>query len=126
MLKKLILTVIMGGAVSAFSEEPRPSAANPRVDAYVLNTDDQILIRAANVPEITEKTVRVDTNGFINLPTVGRVQAAGMTAEQVEAEMTKRLKVYLENPEVVVSVAEFRTQPVSVIGEVTTPGVQQI
>jgi polysaccharide export outer membrane protein len=38
----------------------------------------------------------------------------------------KRLKVYLEEPDVAVSVAEYQSQPVSVFGEVMTPGVHQL
>jgi polysaccharide export outer membrane protein len=57
---------------------------------------------------------------------IGRVNAAGMTPEQLEAELTTRLKVYLEAPDVSVSIAEFHSQPVSVIGDVNSPGVHQI
>lgn len=94
--------------------------------AYRLGPDDQIVIRVSNVPDISDKPVRVDTEGFIKLPMVGRVHASGMTAAELETELTRRLKVYLEEPEVMVSVAELHSQPVSVIGAVGNPGVQQL
>ena len=109
--------------------EPERSAGN--VDAairstYVLGTDDQLVIQVVDVPDINGKTQRIDPAGDLRLPMVGRVHAAGMTVEQLEAELTRRLKVYLHEPDVSVSVAEFHSQPVSVIGAVNTAGVHQL
>lgn len=105
-------------------------AAGPAADAgkinYVLGAEDQIVIRAVNAPEITDKPIRVGTNGEINVPMIGRMPAAGMTTEQLESDLMKRLRVYYEEPQVSVSVSEFRRSPVSVLGRVTTPGVQQL
>lgn len=99
---------------------------DPSHSTYRLGADDQILLRVANAPDISEKPVRIDTDGYIKLPMAGRVQAGGLTAEQLEAELTKRLRVYLEEPEVAVSVSEFHSQPVSIIGAVGSPGVHQL
>ena len=93
---------------------------------YVLGPQDQIVIHAPNAPDISEKPLRVGLNGEITIPMVGRIQAAGLTTEQFEAELTKHLKVYLEEPDVAVTVMEFHSQPVSVIGAVGTPGVHQL
>lgn len=103
------------------------SSVNPTgPSTYVLGPDDQISVHARNVQEITDRPVRIDSNGEIKLPMIGRMRAAGLTADQLEREMTKRLGVYLEEPEVVVTVTEFRSQPVSVIGEVGSPGIHQV
>jgi polysaccharide export outer membrane protein len=94
--------------------------------SYVLGPDDQLIIRALDAEEISEKPVRIDLNGFIRLPMVGRVRAAGLTVEQLESELDTRLKEFIKEPEVAVSVTEFRSQPVSVIGAVKRPGVHQL
>jgi polysaccharide biosynthesis/export protein len=107
-----------GENLSANSSAPRPS--------YRLGPGDQILIRAANAPDISEKPIRIDVNGVFSMPMIGRVEAAGLTVEQLQAEVAKRLKLYLEEPDVAVSVAEYQSQPVSVFGEVATPGVHQL
>ena len=109
----------------ALAIRPAPEGEVER-GSYVLGPEDQILIRAVNVPDISEKPIRLDPKGEINMPLIGRIRAAGLTAEQLEAEVIKRLKVYLEEPDVAVTVAEFHSQPVSVIGEVRTPGVHQV
>jgi len=54
------------------------------------------------------------------------VEAGGRTAEALEKEIAERLKTYIRKPEVSVNLSEQRSQPVSVIGAVGTPGVQQL
>jgi polysaccharide export outer membrane protein len=93
---------------------------------YALGTDDQISIRALNMPDISDKPMRIDADGYIKLPMIGRVKVVGLTIPQLEADLVERLKFYLEKPDVVVTVTEFHSQPVSIVGEVRTPGVHQI
>ena len=93
---------------------------------YVLGPDDQITIQVLDAEEISNKPVRITMTGNLRVPTIGTIKAAGLTVEQLEAEITSRLKQYIHDPEVVVSVAEFRSQPVSVFGAVRTPGVHQL
>jgi len=93
---------------------------------YVLGPDDQINVHALDVDEIGEKPIRIDMSGQIRLPLAGRIKAAGLTVEQLENEISQHLKQYVREPEVTVSIAEFRSQPVSVIGAVRNPGVHQL
>jgi polysaccharide biosynthesis/export protein len=92
---------------------------------YVLAPQDTILIRVPDSAEFgTEKiSFRIDDDGYINLPLIGRHRASGRTARQLEAELTEPLKRFYLNPRVAVSVVEFHTEPVSVLGAVTTPGL---
>ena len=126
----VLLAVSAGAGLSAAqSEDP---AAAPAVKAgatrpaYVLGPDDEITIHALEAEEISDKPMRIGTDGAIDLPLAGRVHAAGLTVEQFEAELSNRLKVYVKEPQVSVNVVEMRSQPVSVIGSVTTPGVHQL
>src|SRR4029077_13485082 len=54
------------------------------------------------------------------------VKAAGLTVDELEAALVKALQEFIREPKVAVSVAEFHSQPVSVIGAVTNPGVLQL
>jgi polysaccharide export outer membrane protein len=95
--------------------------------AYVLGPDDQISVTVLDVPEISDKVYRIDLNGFIKLPLVtGRIQAAGLTVEQLEDEIAGILKTILKDPQVTISLVAFRSEPVSVLGSVKTPGVVQL
>ena len=93
---------------------------------YVLGPDDQIVIHAIDSPEISDKPFLIGMNGNVTLPLIGRVQAGGLTVEQLETELNTHLKKYVHDPQVSVTVAEFRSQPVSVFGAVTKPGVIQL
>jgi polysaccharide export outer membrane protein len=102
------------------------------VSGYVLGPDDEIMIRGIEAPEISnkpdkpDKPVLIGTNGNITLPLIGRVKAGGLTVEQLEAELTARFKEFIQEPQISVTVTEFRSQPVSVFGAVTKPGVVQL
>ena len=93
---------------------------------YVLGPDDQILIHAIDAPEISDKPILIGMNGKITLPLIGRVKAAGLTVEQLETELNAQLRQYVKDPQVSITVVEFRSQPVSVFGAVTKPGVIQL
>ena len=94
--------------------------------SYVLGPDDQIALEAPDVEEISGKPFRIDLSGNINLPLVGSVQAAGLTAVELQSRIKDRLKKYLRNPDITVSITDFRSQPVSVLGAVQKPGVHQL
>lgn len=114
LLLTLSLTVLLG-ADSSNSDS-----------SYILGPDDEVVIRVLDLPEINERAVRIDMRGNINLPLAGRLRAAGLTVEELEAAIAERLQTYLQKPVVTVAIAEFRSQPVSVLGAVAEPGVHQV
>jgi polysaccharide export outer membrane protein len=94
--------------------------------SYVLGPDDEIAIWALGAEEISQKPVRIDPGGYIDLPLLGRMRASGFTTEQLKSELVARLRSYINEPQVSVNIMEFRSQPVSVIGAVKNPGVHQL
>ncbi len=90
---------------------------------YVLGPNDQILIRAPEAEEIDNRPFRIDGDGNINLPLVGRIHAAGMSLQELEADLVKRLREYIREPQVFVTVVQFRSEPVFFVGLFTKPGV---
>jgi polysaccharide export outer membrane protein len=105
----------------------RLAAADPDdIASYVLGPEDQVSVTVLDLDEIKPDPVRVDVRGNISLPLVGRLRATGLTVEQLEIEIAKRLKSVLQDPQVNVTVQSFRSQPVSVLGAVKTPGVHQV
>jgi polysaccharide export outer membrane protein len=108
-------------AAIALAQTPAPAPSG-----YILGPDDQIVIRALEGLDLADTPILIGTNGNITLPLIGRVKAAGLTVEQLESELASRLKVYVLEPQITVTVTEFRSQPVSVLGAVTTPGIIQL
>jgi polysaccharide export outer membrane protein len=118
----LMLTLAL---VYAAAQQPAVTATQTE-SGYVLGPDDEIMIRAIDAPGIPDKPVLIGTNGNITLPMIGRVKAGGLTVEQLEAELTTRLKEFIQDPQISVTVTEFRSQPVSVFGAVSKPGIVQL
>ena len=93
-------------------------SAGDLLDVKVLGTTD---------PDFSPK-LRVDERGAIALPYAGAVRVAGRTAEDAALliEATFRDKDILKDPHVSVTVLEYATQGVTVVGEVKNPGVYPI
>ena len=71
-----------------------------------------------------DKTVRVDSAGFISLPLVGQVQVAGKSVSQVELELEILYgKKYLQSPEISLFIKESAGQRMTLDGEFRKPGV---
>ncbi|WP_353666969.1 polysaccharide biosynthesis/export family protein [Marinomonas sp. THO17] len=89
-------------------------------DAYILKAGDTIKIHVFNEEELSLET-KVDLSGTINFPFVGEVEIANKTSKEVEEIIKLKLKDgYLVNPEVNVSVLEYR--PFYINGQVKSPG----
>jgi polysaccharide biosynthesis/export protein len=93
---------------------------------YVLGPGDQFVLEVPDLEELNGKTHRIDSDGTVSLPLVGRVQAAGYTLPAFEKALDAKLLTQLKEPHITVTVTEILSQPVTVIGEVNNPGTHQI
>jgi polysaccharide biosynthesis/export protein len=112
---------------------PAATATQPKVNCdgkvrstYLLGPDDQLDISGPELTESANKPARIDSEGNVQVPLLGRVHVAGMTVQETELKLNKDLTKYIRDPQVIVSVSEIRSQPVSVLGAVNTPGVHQV
>jgi polysaccharide export outer membrane protein len=89
---------------------------------YRIGVRDVISIAVWDHPELTaEYTVGAD--GTLTFPLLGPVKAAGLTAEELQAEIRKQLlDGLIREPQVTVNVSKYLSQRVFVVGEVRTPG----
>jgi len=69
-----------------------------------------------------DRVVTVRPDGMISFPLVNEVQASGQTALQLQKSIADKLKQYMSDPEVSVTVQEVHSFAVSVLGQVKTPG----
>jgi polysaccharide export outer membrane protein len=122
MLWRLVYLITALSACIAWGQAP----AQLPVPTYVLGPDDQVTIHVVESDEINGKVYRVDEKGDLDLPMIGSLHAAGSTVHQLESQVAERLRVYIRQPQVSVFLSEMRSQPVSVIGAVNTPGVHQL
>lgn len=79
---------------------------------------------AVNTSSTAEKlpVVRVDDYGFIRVPFVGRIKAAGRTAAELQAIIQDGLRGMSQDPQVMVTIEQSITNSVIVAGEVAKPG----
>ena len=94
-------------------------------DQYVIGPEDVLLIYVWKEESLT-KTVPVRIDGKISLPLVNDIQAAGLTPLQLKEALTERLKGFIENPTISVTVMEANSFKVYVSGEVKQPGIHLI
>lgn len=95
------------------------------VDARI-SPADELTINVFRVEDLSGDHV-VDPNGFIDMPLIGRVQAAGKTSDQFASELETRLAAkYLRNPNVQVSIKKLTEQTVTVDGAVDVPGAYPV
>jgi polysaccharide export outer membrane protein len=125
-----VLFLIVGAAAQVpsppQSDELKAKCGSQVRSTYLLGPDDQLEISGPELTDSGNKPVRIDGDGNIQVPLVGRVHVSGLTVQQTEQELDKVLSAYIRQPQVVVSVAEVRSQPVSILGAVNAPGVHQV
>ncbi|HEU4402237.1 MAG TPA: polysaccharide biosynthesis/export family protein, partial [Candidatus Polarisedimenticolia bacterium] len=89
---------------------------------YRIGVGDKLEIAVFGHDDLT-KIVEVRGDGSINYPLIGDQVVAGKTVSQVDDEITKMLaRDFLVDPEVSVDVREYKSQWVTIIGEVRSPG----
>ena len=70
------------------------------------------------------KELRVSTSGTITFPFLGSIEVKGKTPAEVENLIKEKLgKDYLVDPQVIITVKEYRSRTVLVIGQVNKPGL---
>lgn len=94
-------------------------------DQYIIGPEDVLLIYVWREEAFT-KTLPVRIDGKISLPLLDDIQAAGFTPLQLKKVLMDKLKAFVENPNVTVTVTEANSFKAYVSGEVKLPGVQRI
>jgi polysaccharide export outer membrane protein len=102
-----------------------PSAlleAQPITESYLIGPEDVLEVMVWKNEDLT-RVVGVRPDGKISLPLLGDLQAAGLTAEQLQDEISTRLaQYYKEPPQVSVLVQEVNSYAIFLLGEVRNPG----
>lgn len=103
------------------SPPPMPHVmANPNVK---LGLGDLIELSVFGVPELSVKT-RISGSGDLYLPLIDYVHVAGLTTDEAQDMIQKRLEDggFVRNPHVSIFVDESTSQAISIMGEVNRPG----
>jgi polysaccharide export outer membrane protein len=116
-------------AVSASGVQNAPqktddTAKDTKDPSTRLGPGDLIEVNVYNVPELSSK-VRVSNAGDVYLPLVDYVHVDGLTQEEAQALIEKRLLDggFVRSPHVTIFVDDAASQGVTVLGEVAKPGI---
>jgi polysaccharide export outer membrane protein len=88
---------------------------------YVIGADDQLQITVWKEPTLSG-TIPVRPDGMISLVLVGDLRAAGLTPMALSADISQRLKKYIQDPVVTVVVLGVNSQRIFTVGEVNRVG----
>jgi polysaccharide export outer membrane protein len=117
--------LISTGTKAAPVEDVNHPAATASVGAatsrYTLGAADNIRVNVWKNNDLSQ-TVTIGPDGFVSLPLLGDVHAAGLTADQLAKDLTSRLASYMVNAQVTVSVVEIHSRQVFITGQVGRPG----
>lgn len=105
--------------VDAYAEPTQPKSA------YFLSRGDVVFVRVWNQDGLSGR-VRVRSDGMVSLPLVNDVEAAGFEPAAVAKKLQVKLKEFIVNPMVTVSLEDPAGLEISVMGEVARPGVYRV
>jgi len=117
-LPRLLFALMVVAVAPVDAQEAGPAA----LASYRVGAGDVLRVEAYNHDEISGEFA-VEAGGAISFPLLGQIEVAGRTT----AEIADRLEMLLEEDYYVdvqlqVEVTEYRSKPVTVLGEVARPG----
>lgn len=115
-----VLIFVIAMATAAFAAETEEPDNNIRLLDYLIGPDDVLEISVWKNEDLS-KTVRVRPDGTISLPLIGDINAAGLSPEELQDIIVKKLKKYQNSAVVSVIVGEVNSYKVFVVGEVIRP-----
>jgi polysaccharide export outer membrane protein len=93
-----------------------------QADEYTVKAGDILAIAVWKEPDLTSNTVLVRPDGTFSVPLLGQVDARGKGVLELQNFIAERLKKYIADPVVTVSVQEVKGNKVYVIGQVIKAG----
>lgn len=116
-----IVALILACALILYSVSDAALAAKSDGGDYEIGPEDVLDISVWREKDL-QREVLVRPDGWLTFPLVGNVEAAGKTPQQLENEMRQRLRKYIPDPVVTVTVKKIQGLKVFVMGRVGKPG----
>lgn len=114
-------TLVGGPEAAGTAASVLEKLSNAVSSDYLIGAEDILEISVWRNQDLS-RTVQVRPDGRISLPVVRDVVAMGKTPSQLADELTKKLKEYVQNPVVAISVRDVNSYNIFMLGEVVKPG----
>lgn len=120
-----ISAIEQGAGDDIETTEVRPEDLRPQRELYVVGAGDVLELTLFDLFRPGEQTVTqhvVDSNGFIQVPQLGRIRVGGRNELEVANAVRDAMREYVADPLVSVAIVQRRQQTFSVVGAVQQPG----
>ena len=121
----LMLVGTLVGAPWALADRADPpvnaAAATPPADRYLIQPGDLLTVAVWKEQDL-QTDVLVLPDGGLSFPLIGDFVARGKSIQQLRTELTERLRPYVPDPVVTVTVKQIGGNRIFVIGKVNRPG----
>jgi polysaccharide biosynthesis/export protein len=114
-----VLTLVFAGA--AVAAPPAPSTGPLADSTYTVKAGDTLLVSVWKEPDL-QGPVLVRPDGMFSFPLAGQLDARNKSVAELQQELTAKLKKFISDPVVTVSIQEIKGNKVYVIGQVQKPG----
>ncbi len=104
------------------SKGPGPVEGTPPPPGYRVGVEDDLAIAVWHEPELSQ-AVTVRPDGMITLPLLNDVKVANLTTEEVQALLIEKLKPFVNDPQVTVSIKAVKSRKVFLVGNVAKQGM---
>jgi polysaccharide biosynthesis/export protein len=122
-MKRLVLIFMLSITAGAQERPSMVEVGKDNLPSQQLGPDDLVAVSVYDSPELT-RTLRLETDGTVRLPLLKRpVQAAGLFPGELETSIAEALTTeqILVDPVVKVTVVEYHSRPIAVMGAVRKP-----
>ena len=122
-MRGVVFLLFCGVTLAQTRSAPIVEIGGANLPAQRIGANDLIVVSVYDQPEFT-RSVRVSADGFIRLPMLERrIEAEGLLPAELETSIVEALRAedILADPLVTVTIAEYHSRPISVIGSVKSP-----
>lgn len=121
MLPLILIAALQAAGQTALPPTTGATAATAAQPSYQIGRQDELKVTVFDAEELSG-SYRVDGDGFISFPLLGRIGVAGTSLGETQEKLRSMLaNGYIRNPQVRVDVGEYKSQSIIVSGEVRTP-----
>lgn len=126
----LVLFSLLAASAWVCAQDSNPVAddkagSQSAFSSVTLGPGDEITLGAPDIEELDKRVLRVQADGTVNVPEVGRLKAEGLTPGKFQKVLVDALATQFRNPQISFTSIDVKSKPVSILGALNHPGVQQ-
>jgi polysaccharide biosynthesis/export protein len=120
-LARAVFLLVFAAPLLAANPPAAPAPPGSPTEVYTVKPGDVLAIAVWKEPDL-QGPVLVRPDGSFSFPLAGQIDARGRTVAELQQTVTDKLKKYISDPVVTVSVSEVKGNKVYVLGQVNKPG----